>query len=217
MLRKGRASPLPATRRRQIGCGTSMGRCWRTRMMEKNLANARQQDFVEDVVGRKSAQIVVAGSDDHHHFKVGKDNEPLTSVAHGADIARPPRSLGALIWRIAMIPVITVPAPVVDARCRLERILEPCRRDDLAVARLSAVEQHLPDTREIARAHAEAGGENRLAVAEEPPFGRSNAERVEQDPPRIVGNRRSDTLLDDLSNQGGGAAVVNPALPRNRD
>src|SRR4051794_34460362 len=64
----------------------------------KNLANARQQDFVEDVVGCKSAQIVVAGSDDRHHFKVGKDNEPLTSVAHGADIARPPRSLGALIW-----------------------------------------------------------------------------------------------------------------------
>src|SRR3954454_19236068 len=65
----------------------------------KNLANARQQDFVEDVVGGKSAQIVVAGSDDHHHFKVGKDNEPLTSVAHRADIARPPWSLDALIWR----------------------------------------------------------------------------------------------------------------------
>src|SRR5437868_2752027 len=53
-----------------------------------------QHQFVEYVIGRQSAQIVIARRDDHRQIKVGEDNEPLTSVAHGGDIARPPWSLG---------------------------------------------------------------------------------------------------------------------------
>src|SRR5256885_11474436 len=155
--------------------------------------------------------------DHRHQLKVGEDDEPLASIAHGAEPPRAFPALGALIRHVAEIPMIAVLAPVGDAHGWLERTLKPSRRDDAALPYLTAIEQHLSDAGEIARPHAEPAREIALPIAADAPFRWADPKRVKQDGTRIVVQRSFNAVLDNLPDQRGRTAAIDPMLARNRD
>ena len=180
---------------------------------------ARQNSLGQHPIGRHAlvAPIVIAGRNDDLQIEPRKDIKSLAAIAEGGDPALLTRSVRAIEHDFAEIPVTAIFAPVADRHLRLERFLQPIGRNDLPLAGLASREEHLPDTRQIAGPHADAGGEVSLAVGADAPYGRPNPERIEQHRTRVVGQLLLGAVLQNLPDQRGGAATINPPRARRRD
>src|ERR1700704_3239546 len=132
---------------------------------------ARQNSFRQHAIGRDSliALVVVSGRDDDQQIEPRKDIKPLTAIAEGGDPAFHARSVRAIEYHFTEIPLTTIFAPVADRHLRLERSPQPIDGYDLLLAGLASLQEQLSDARQIARPHAEAGGEVSLAVGADAP------------------------------------------------
>src|SRR3954447_7184955 len=122
---------------------------------------ARQNSLGQHPIGRRAlvAPIVVAGGNDDLQIEPRKDIKPLATIAEGGDPAFLARPVGGVKHHFAEIPVTAIFARVADRHLRLERFFQPIGRNDLLLAGLASREEHVADKRQIARPHADAGGE----------------------------------------------------------
>src|SRR6185369_11770946 len=180
---------------------------------------ARQDSLGQHPIGRHAlvATIVIAGCDDDLQIEPWKDIKSLATIAERGDPALLARSVRAVEHHFAEIPVTAIFAPVAYRHLRLERFFQPVGGNDLPLAGLAAREDHLSDTRQIAGPHADAGGEVSLAVRADAPYGRSDPERIEQNLTCIVRQCLFGAVLQNLPDQRGGAATINPPRARCRD
>ena len=141
----------------------------------------------------------------------------MATIAKGGDPPLDARSVHGIETHFTEIPLITIFAPVADRHLRLEGVLKPIGRNSLPLSSPASIQEQLPDARQIAGPHAKAGGEVSLAGAAGAPFSWTKPKRVEQDGTRIVMQRLFRAVLQNLPDQRGRAATINPSLARCRD
>src|SRR6185503_2789468 len=142
-----------------------------------------------------------------------REDEEL--LAAPADAAEPwLHALRRADRMLAEIPVIAVAPSVRQHDFGCQRLAQPVDRYDLLVLPLAAAEHELADLQHVDRQQAQARGGNRLAVAAGRPFRRTEAQRLEQDAPRIGLQSIARAARDQPAEQRGRAAAIRPLRPR---
>src|SRR4051794_7571990 len=120
---------------------------------------ARQHDIADNPDRRNPLLLVgvVPGRDGDHDVKFGEYEQALAAIAERAYPMRDRAVRRIPVLEIAAVPEIAIATLFVDGDVRLERPVEPFRRNDLAAVPLSVIENELPDAGKIARRHAQAG------------------------------------------------------------